>query len=137
MAIPGVRSADRFGVGEADLPVTGTVAALAARTTAQDWFLDNEDGQGLIVIINVTAKGAAPSVVFTIRGYDPASDTVYDLLSSAAVVNVGQTVLQISPSLAVVANSRANTLVPEQIVLHAAVGNADSLTYSVGAVLTP
>lgn len=120
-----------------DLPITGTVASSAARTTAQDWFIDNEDGRGIIVVINVTAQGAAPSVVFSIQGYDPASDTVYTLLSSAAVVAPGQTVLQVSPDVVVVANSRANSILPEQIIIHAAVGNADSLTYSIGAVLAP
>lgn len=120
-----------------DLPITGTVVALAARTTAQDWFIDNEDGRGLIVVINVTAQGAAPSVVFSIQGYDPASDTVYTLLTSAAVVAPGQTVLQVSPDVVAVANTRANSILPEQIIIHAAVGNADSLTYSIGAVLAP
>lgn len=137
MARPGVRSADRFGVGEADLPITGTVAASGARTTAQDWIIDNEDGRALIVVINVTAQGAAPSVVFTIQGYDPASDTVYPLLVSAAIVAVGQTVLMVSPDLVAAANTRANAILPEQIIVHAAVANSDSLTYSIGAVLAP
>lgn len=133
----GVRTADRFSAGTADLPITGTVAKSAAFTTAQDFFLDNEDGRGLIVVVNMTAVSGAGSLVFTVQGYDPASNTVYPILSSVAVVAPGQTILQVSPDLTAVANLKANSLLPEQVVIHVAVATADSMTYSIGAVLTP
>lgn len=134
---PGVRSLDRFGVGEADLPVTGTVAASAARTTAQDFIIDNEDGTQLIVVIDMTAVSGAGSLVFTVRGYDPASNKTYDLLVSSAIVGVSTVVLQVSPNIAAVANTKANSVLPEQIVIHVGVATADSMTYSIGAVLCP
>ena len=141
------RSISQFAVGEGALPLGGVVFPSAARTaTPTDISVGGElewqgnlGGGGLIVIINVTAIGAAPSVVFTIQGKDPVSGAAYDILASAAVVAVtaAPLVLQVHPSLLAAANSKANAIVPDVWRVKPVHANGDSITYSVGAVLAP
>jgi hypothetical protein len=133
---------DNLALGNDAMPVSGVIAATAARTTAfQTDDIGNLGGDTLIVVINVTAKGAAPSVTFIIEGVvypDGPNGTpvAWTLLASAAVVAVGVVVLEVNPSGAAVANLVANKGVPDHFRVRTTVGNADSLTYSVTAVLT-
>jgi hypothetical protein len=82
--------------------------------------------------INVTAVTATPSVVFTIKGHDPISNTSYDILVSAAITGTGMTVLRVSEHLTAAANTIAKDMLPEAMSLLATHGDADSITYSVG-----
>lgn len=106
-------------------------AARTASTNSADF--ENMNGRGLKLVIDVTAVGAAPSVVFTIQGKDPASGKYYDLLASAAITATGTTVLTIFPDATVTANVSANDVLPRYWRVTAAHANADSITYSVGA----
>lgn len=115
-----------------------TVYSSAARTatpTKEDFR--NLLGRGLIVVIDVTATSATPSVVFTIQGKDPASGKYYDILASAAITATGTTVLRVSVDLTAAANLIAKDLVPATFAIRAVHGDADSITYSVGAILVP
>lgn len=87
-----------------------------------------------IFIINVTAATATPSVVFTIAGIDPASDTAYTILESAAITGTGTTVLRISPSLTAASNTIAKDFLPEAIKITATHADTDAITYSVGFI---
>lgn len=89
---------------------------------------------GGVFIIDVTAVTATPSVVFTIRGCDPASDKTWDILASAAITGIGTTVLRIHPSLTAAANTIAKDVLPQALSIVATHGDADSITYSVGFV---
>jgi voltage-gated potassium channel Kch len=107
------------------------VYASAARTATSSVTMTTGCMSGLF-IINVTAASATPSVVFTIAGVDPASDTVYTILASAAITGTGQTVLRINPDLTAAANTIAKDMLPQALKITAAHADADSITYSVG-----
>ncbi len=110
-----------------------TAIASAAYVASQDSAnLGNRDSKGAHIIIDVTADPAAASVVFTVRGVDPASGKTYDILVSAAIVAVGTTVLTIYPAAVITANVSANAALPEEFIIHAEHTDGDSITYSVG-----
>jgi hypothetical protein len=111
-----------------------TVLASAARTATPtvDTFQANGAVE-LLVIINVTAASATPSVVFTIKGVDPVSDATWDVLASAAVTGTGTTVLRVSPHLTAAANTIAKDIVPAYFTVSAVHADTDSITYSVAA----
>lgn len=101
--------------------------------------------RGLMVVINVTAITASPSVVFTIQGVTYPDETVsgrgtavtWDILPSAAIVGVGTTVLQVHPALGDTPNLLAEDCVPDKVRITAVHGDADSITYAVTAILVP
>ena len=117
-----------------------TVYASAARTAtpaapeqAGNAYL--KAAKGVVVIIDVTAASDTPSVVATIEGKDPASAKWYNLLTAAAVTGTGTTVLRVYPGLTAVANLTATDLLPSIWRVVMTHGDADSITYTVGAVL--
>lgn len=107
----------------------------AARTaTPAAAVLDLVRIRALIVVIDVTAIGPAPSVVPTIDAIDVASGKAWNLLTGAALTAItGATprVLRIAPGITVAANLAAADLVPERIRITMTHGNADSITYTV------
>jgi len=108
-------------------------AARTATITSEDFF--NPGADGIIVTIDCTAIAATPSVVFTINGKDPASGKYYMILTSAAIVGTGTTVLRIYPGLTAVGNQTATDVLPRDFQIKATHGDTDSITYSVGAVM--
>lgn len=120
------------------VPTQLTVLASAARTASVDSDTFSNDGyKGVIVVIDVTAAAATPSVVFTIQGYSPLGNDYYTILASAAVTGTGQTILRVYPGLTAAANTHANDILPPQWRVNAVAADADSLTYSVAALLIP
>lgn len=111
--------------------------ASAARTAALTVSKQETPNiEKLIVFIDVTASAATPSVTFTIRGYKPNPDGVddtYDILASAAVTGVGNTVLKVSPGITAAANAAVADNMPGEWDINITVADADSLTYSVSA----
>jgi hypothetical protein len=121
-------------------PVVGqkTLLASEARTaTTASSDQQNTEHNGVTVIIDVSAVAATPSVVFTIQGKNELTGTYYDLLSSAAVTATGVTRLRVHPALTVAANAAASDLLPSIWRVNAVHGDADSITYSVQAILHP
>jgi hypothetical protein len=90
---------------------------------------------GLMVVIDATVDPASASVVFTIQGKDPASGKYYTILASAAITGVGTTILRVDKNLTASANVVAKDVMPATFRIIATHGNADSITYSVGAIL--
>ena len=88
-------------------------------------------------MIDVTAISATPSVTFTIQGKDDLSGKYYTILASAAITGTGTTVLRVYPGLTAAANLTANDVLPGTWRLITTHGDADSITYSVGASLIP
>jgi hypothetical protein len=86
------------------------------------------------LFINVTAITASPSVVFTLKGHCPISNTSYDILTSAAITGTGMTVLRVSEHLTAAANTIAKDMLPEAMSLLATHADADSITFSVGFI---
>lgn len=116
-------------------PQNKTVLASAARTaSANSADLTNSNGRGVVVVIDATASAATPSVVFTVKGKDPLSGIYYTILASAAVTGISTTVLRIYPGLTAIANQTATDVLPRTYRVEAVAGDADSLTYSVGAL---
>jgi hypothetical protein len=124
-----------------NLTETGSAIALlasAARTaTVASEAQGNEGYRGLHLIIDATAFSATPSIVFTIQGYSPVGDDYYTILASAAITGSGTTVLRVYPGLTASANLIANDVLPPLWRVNAVHGDADSITYSVAAVLLP
>lgn len=113
-----------------------TVFASAARTATPTPFDGvNYNGKGLHLVIDCTAIAASPSVVFTLQGLDAISGKFYTILASAAIVGTGTTVLRVYPGLTVAANLVASDILPRNYRVIATHGDADSITYTVGASL--
>ena len=89
----------------------------------------------LIVVIDVTAVSATPSVTFSIKGIDPISQKTWDILDSAAISATGTTILEVDDNLTGAPNSIAQDIVPPLVEISAVHGDADSITYSVSAHL--
>lgn len=114
-----------------------TVLESAARTASPDTCEYEVAGyRGLTLVIDATASAATPSVVVTVLGVDRASGKTWTLLVSAAITGAGTTVLRIGPGLTAAANLVASDLLPPAIRIQSVHGDADSLTYSIGASLS-
>lgn len=131
-------SESNAAVGPGSLPHQFVVKSSGA-VTATDQYgpIGNLGARGVHVIIDVTAVADTPSVVFTLQGYDPASGDWYNLLVSSAVVATGTTVLKVYPGIAAVANGAASDCLPAVWRIDATHADADSITFSLGAVLLP
>lgn len=115
-----------------------TVLASAARTatpTVDTFHVRGGGADGLVLIIDVTAVTATPSVTFTIQGVDKVSGDTWDVLASSAVTGTGETILRVHPALTASANATAKDVVPAYWTVSAAHADADSITYSVAAQL--
>lgn len=115
-----------------------TVLPSAARIAApdtQEFEAQGVEFERLVLVVDVTAITDTPSITVTVSGVDRVSGKVFTLLVSAAIVATGTTVLRIGPALTAAANLVANDLVPPVFRVAVAHGDADSITYSVGAQL--
>jgi hypothetical protein len=111
------------------------VAAPAATYLSQS--LPNEDGRGVRVYIKLVTATLS-SVVFTVEGYDVASDTWYTLLVSAAKTTAASTVLVVYPTITASANLIAQDAIPPQIRVKAVLadnGGTAALTGTVGVAI--
>ena len=62
----------------------------------------------MVLVIDVTAVTATPSVVFTVKGKSALGSDYYTILTSAAITATGQTVLRVYPGLTASANVTAS-----------------------------
>ena len=116
------------------VPATGVLFPLLARTASPtpSEFGPPQKSVGVMVRLDTTAQGAAPSVVFNIEGYDPAADEWFLLLASAAVTATGTSiVLRVDPRITAGANLVAQSGLVARMRVTPVHGNGDSLTYSV------
>lgn len=115
---------------------TQVVYSSAARTATPTVADTNTSkSAGIQFVIDVTAVTATPSVVPTISGVDPVSGSLYTLLVGAAITATGTTVLQVHPDLTETANLKASALLPQLTRLTLTHADADSITYTVSAML--
>lgn len=109
-----------------------TAYASAARTASPaDAVFVNYGYLGVMIVIDVTAVTATPSVVFNIEGVDSLSGKVWTLLASAAITGTGTTVLEVHPGITASTNVRAKGAVPRNWQINPVHADADSITYSV------
>src|SRR5690242_9535537 len=110
----------------------------AARAVAQAYNSANQEPmpgtKRLIVIIDVTAVTATPSLVLKIQGYDPFADKYYDLLTAAAIATVSTTAFYLGPGITAAANVAVALPVPPTYRVQVTHGDTDSATYSVTAL---
>lgn len=104
----------------------------AVRTATSNVEIEDRHAEGIHVIINVTLDAALASVVPTIDGFDPLSETWYNILTASAVTAVGTTVLRVHPDLVAVANLTANDFLPRKYRVVMTHADADAITYSIG-----
>jgi hypothetical protein len=115
---------------------TKRLLASAARTATVDSDDQSDpNAEAVHVAINVTSVTATPSVLPRIQGKDPESGVYYDVLVGLAITATGMTVLKVGPGLAPVANGAAADYLPDTWRVRMEHADADSITYSVGAVL--
>lgn len=109
--------------------------ASAARTATPTAVTKRVDRwKGCLVLIDVTAVTATPSVVPKIEGVT-SSGAVYAILTGAAITATGQTALKIYPGITAAANVAVSDVIPQTIKVTLTHGDADSITYSVDLVL--
>lgn len=110
-----------------------TLLPSAARTASVNTADQVSSGDSAVIVIDATAAAATPSVVFTVQGKDAVSGKYYTILASAAVTGISTTVLRVGPGLTAATNLAVNDIMPTVWRVSVAAGDADSLTYSLGA----
>lgn len=114
-------------------PLTLLASASRSATTNSATMTCPDDADGMVVFIDNTAIGVAPSTVFNIQGYDDVADDWYTILASAAVTAVSFTALRVGLGVAIVANASSGDPLPRAFRINAVHGNANAHTYSVQA----
>lgn len=111
------------------------VLASAARTTTQTQTdQTNYNHRGIIVVLDMTVVGTG-SVTLEIDAKDPVSGKYYAVLTGAAVVTNVTNVYRVYPGLTAVANATVSDVLPRTWRVKVTANNANSATYSVGAML--
>lgn len=135
-----------FALGRDCLPASDIVFSPVARTAAPTAVIFGTLGaRGLVVVIDPTAGcDAGTTLTVTIKGVvypsgntPNATATKWTILASAALAANSTVVLQVSPELADTANLAKEHILPDLIEISVVHGNADSVTYSVTAILAP
>tara|TARA_R110002126_G_scaffold522_1_gene3337 strand:- start:253 stop:618 length:366 start_codon:yes stop_codon:yes gene_type:complete len=106
-------------------------ASVARTATPAAVSVEDDYVFGIQVSIVVSAAAATPSVVPTIDGYDPLSDTWYNLLTGAALTGTGTTILRVHPDLTAVTNLTSQDFLPKKYRLVMTHADTDSITYTV------
>lgn len=114
-----------------------TVYSSAARTaTPTAVNLNTRHAKALVLVIDVTAIAATPSVVPTIDGFDSLSNQYFNLLTGAAITGtLTARALRIGPGLTAAANLTVADYLPDTVRVTMTHGDADSITYTVSAHL--
>lgn len=120
---------------------TFEVLPSAARTADPDTIEFELSGRGyeysgLVLVIDATAVTATPALTVTVSGVDRVSGKLFTILASTAIATAVTTVLKIGPGLTAAANLVANDRLPPIFRVTCSHGDADSITYSVGGMLT-
>jgi hypothetical protein len=97
----------------------------------------NVNGRGVIVVLNISTINVGGmgngSVTLTIQGKDSASGQYYTLLAGAPVSTTGTFVYTIYPDIPPVPNVAAQSPLPATWRVKVSPGNANSVSYTVGA----
>lgn len=112
---------------------SGTLFVSAARTLAQQSadVRNRRGARGVAIFINLSARPAAGSITVTIQEKNPLTGAYSTLLASAAIAAISQVVLKVYPGMPAVTNISLGSPLPETWRVDVAVGNSDSLTYSI------
>lgn len=112
------------------------IYASAARTATPTAVVVNAGrSKELRIVIDATAITATPSVVVTVDGIDSTSGKFFNIITSAAIVATGTTVLTVALGVTPAANVAVSAPLPQTFRVVATHGDADSITYSITAHL--
>ncbi len=107
----------------------------AAYTTTQTSAdQTNPNARGVVVVLDMTIVGTG-SVTLTIKGKDPVSGKYYTILAGVAVTTNSTNIYRVYPGLTAAANATASDVMPRTWQVVVTANNANSATYSVGAML--
>lgn len=95
--------------------------------------IENGQGRGVKVVVDITAVGGGATLTVTLQGKDPLSGKYYTLLASAALGAAATTVIFIFPGAPVAANVSANDALPATWRVSAALAVANNMTFTIGA----
>ncbi len=95
----------------------------------------NPGARGLHLVIDMTAVPGVDTVTPKIEGYDETSQKYYTILTGAAIVATGTTVLKIYPGITASANVAVSDILPDSFRVTMTHSAATNFTYSVGASL--
>lgn len=114
-----------------------TIYASAARTATPTavQFAVPRGARGIRVVLDATAVTATPSVVVTIDTLDSVSGKWINLLTGAAVATVSTNAYTVALGVTAAANVAASAPLGDQVRITCTHGDADSITYSVGATI--
>lgn len=108
-----------------------SLLASVARTATPTAFVEKANQhEGCVLVIDVTAIAATPSVVVTISGVDALSGKKWTILASAAITGVSTTIMKVGRALTAAANAAANDMLPPHFTVEFVHGDADSITYT-------
>lgn len=111
------------------------VLSSAARTTTQTQAdQTNFNHRGIIAVLDMTVVGTG-SVTLEIDIKDPVSGKYIAVLTGAAVTTNSTNIYQVYPGLTATANLIANAILSRTWRIKVTANNANSATYSVGAML--
>lgn len=110
--------------------------ASASRTATPTAVVVNAGrAKELRIVIDATAITATPSVVVTVDMVDSASGKFPNIITSAAIVAVGTTVLTVALGVTPAANVAVSAPIPQTFRVTATHGDADAITYTITAHL--
>lgn len=110
------------------------IASAAYTTTQTVADQTNYNARGIIVVLDMTVVGTG-SVTLEIDMKDPVSGKYVSLLTGAAVTTNSTNVYTVYPGAPATANVSANSPLPRTWRVKVTANNANSATYSVGAML--
>ena len=107
----------------------------AARTSTVTTDFENKTFRGAKFVVDVTAISGSAEITVKIEGKDSVSEKTFTILESSAINATGTTVLTIHPGISDVANEKASDILPRNVKVTVTHANADSITYSVSALM--
>jgi hypothetical protein len=121
-----------MSVGTKETNVYASVARTATPTAVN---VATQGRSCLHLIIDVTATTSTPSVVPTIDALDNLSGKYYNLLTGVAITATGTTVLKIGRGIGQLTNIAAADMLPGTFRVTMTHADANSMTYTVNAIL--
>mgnify|MGYP006398949397 CR=1 FL=1 len=113
------------------------VAESVARTATQTFEQDSNNLSNGVFIVNITAGATAVNtVIITIDGYDDASETWYNILTSSTLISVEKTILRVGGYTPSASSSSVEDFLPKKFRVVATKNNATVVTYSIGVNLS-
>lgn len=122
--------------GNVYLPALITLSGAGAGTT-NSADQPNAFGHGVIALANISAKSGTIDVTVGIQGYDPVSNSYFDLCRSASQTAAGAFRVTVYPGITAVANVTCSVAMTPtwRVQVISGAGTTPSVTMTVGAAI--